>query len=89
MEAVPLIANNPIMFRHLELQNLSTILYSIDRAKMVQQFWRSSLVGCVRVVLKHIIYKWSKANPQGPSLATVWVQKTLQQQRRTHKTNRK
>ena len=27
------------------------------------------------VVLKHIIYKWHKANPQGTSLATVWVQK--------------
>ena len=81
-EAVPLLANNPIIlgrliqpFKHLALRNPSIISYFIDRAKMVQQFWRRSLVRCIRVVLKHIIYKWRKANPQGPSLATVWVQK--------------
>ena len=56
-EAVPLLANNPIIlgrliqpFKHLALRNPSIISYSIDRAKMVQQFWRRSLARCIRVV---------------------------------------
>ena len=46
-----------------------------DLVKMsdVRPNWDGVVTGLV--VLKHIIYKWRKANPQGPSLATVWVQK--------------
>ena len=46
--------------------------------------WRRSTVPCVRVGMKHIIYKWCEAHLQGLSLAAVGVQKMLQQQRRTY-----
>ena len=87
-EAVPLLANNPIIlgrliqpFKHLALRNPSIISYFIDRVKVVQQFWRRSLVRCIRVVLKHIIYKW-----QGPALgACSGVRKNITHRKQTEK----
>ena len=51
-----------------------------NRASMVQQFRRRSQIRlenekslCIRVGIKHIIYKWCEADLQGPSLAALGV----------------